>query len=251
MLQAFDDHRANRLLYALEPEDFAYLKPHLEIVTLRGRQVLCEAGDALHHAYFPHDTVVSLLAVMENGSSVEVSLCGAEGVVGLVKGSVSRQSFGRYVVQFSGTASRISLDRMQEAINSRPGIRELMQRFTEVAMTRVLQNAACNAVHDVGTRCCRWILIIHDRLCRDTLPLTHEFLAEMLGVQRSTVTIAMRTLQTAGLIRQERGGITVIDRAGLEKAACECYGTVRRTFERLLPHTFTGAAPKPCSAPGR
>jgi Mn-dependent DtxR family transcriptional regulator len=105
-------------------------------------------------------------------------------------------------------------------------------------MARVLQNVACNAVHSVEERCCRWILSMHDRLDRDTVPLTHEFLADMLGVQRSTVSSITRALQAAGLIRQGRGVITVMNRAGVERASCECYGTVRRSFERLLPHTY-------------
>jgi CRP-like cAMP-binding protein len=163
---------------------------------------------------------------------------GREGVVGLVSAMVTRQSFGRYLVQSPGTASRIDLDSLQEAIASRPKIRQLLLRFTEAMMSRVLQNVACNAVHSVEARCCRWILSIQDRLDQDTLPLTHEFLADMLGVQRSTISIVTRALQAEGLIRKGRGLITVTDRSGLEEATCECYGTVRRSFERLLPHTY-------------
>jgi hypothetical protein len=117
-------------------------------------------------------------------------------------------------------------------------VRQLVLHFTEAMMARVLQNVACNAVHSVEERCCRWILSMHDRLDGDTVPLTHEFLADMLGVQRSTVSSITRALQEASFIRQGRGVITIMDRIGWEKPSCECYGTVRRSFERLLPHTY-------------
>jgi CRP-like cAMP-binding protein len=233
------NHRANRLLAALEPDDFAALEPHLFGVSLRQDQVLYEAGDPLRHATFPHDAVVSLVAVLKDGRSAEMAVYGREGALGLVSATMARQSFGRYIVQASGTASQIELERLHEVISTCPKVRQLVLRFTEAMMARVLQNVACNAVHNVEERCCRWILSMHDRLDRDTVPLTHEFLADMLGVQRSTVSSITRSLQEAGLIRQGRGVITVTDRAGLEQTSCECYGTVRRSFERLLPHTYT------------
>jgi len=237
------NHCANRLLAALEPDDFAALEPHLQSVPLKQGQVLYEAGDPLRHAYFPHDTVVSLVAVLMDGRSAEMAVYGREGALGLVSAITARQSFGRYIVQATGVASRIELDRLHEVIGTRPKVRELVLHFTEAMMARVLQNVACNAVHSVEARCCRWILSMHDRLDRDAVPLTHEFLADMLGVQRSTVSSIARALQETGLIRQGRRVITVIDRAGLEAASCECYGTVRRNFERLLPHTYTGSTP--------
>jgi CRP-like cAMP-binding protein len=175
---------------------------------------------------------------MENGSSAEMAVSGREGLLGLVSAAVTRRSLGRYIVQVTGTASRIDIDRMHEAIATRPKIRRLFLHYTEALMTQVLQTVACNAVHSAEARCCRWILSMHDRLDQDALPLTHEFLAELLGVQRSTVSIITRTLQAAGLITQSRGVITVTDRAGLEEAACEYYGKIRRTFEELLPKTY-------------
>jgi CRP-like cAMP-binding protein len=128
---------------------------------------------------------------------------------------------------------------MHTAIAACPAIRQLFLQFAEALFAQILQTVACNAVHPVEARCCRWLLSPHDRVEQDTLPLTHEVLAEMLGVQRSTVSIVTRTLQTAGLVTQGRGVITVADRAGLEEAACECYGRIRETFERLLPGTYT------------
>ncbi|PVE21305.1 Crp/Fnr family transcriptional regulator [Microvirga sp. KLBC 81] len=233
------DHCTNRLLAALAPESLAYLEPHLEIVNLQRGQVLFETDEIIRYTYFPHDAVVVLVAVMTNGTSAEMSIAGREGVIGLVTTATTPYAFGRYVVQTPGTASRIGIEQMQKAISAHRNIRDVIQRFSEAITARVLQNVACNAVHQVDERCCRWILSTHDRVGRDTLSLSHELLAEMLGVQRSTVSAIMRTLQTAGLIEQGRGWITVKDRAGLERASCECYGRVRQTFERLLPLTYT------------
>jgi CRP-like cAMP-binding protein len=232
------NHRTSRLLAALEPDDFAALEPHLHGVILQQDQVLYEAGDPLRHATFPHDTMVSLVAVLKDGRSAEMAVYGREGALGLVSSMMARQSFGRYIVQAAGAASQIELERLHGVISTRPKVRQLVLHFTEAMMARVLQNVACNAVHSVEERCCRWILSMHDRLDRDTVPLTHEFLADMLGVQRSTVSSITRALQEASFIRQGRGVITIMDRIGLEKASCECYGTVRRSFERLLPHTY-------------
>ena len=223
---------------ALDPTSLAYLEPHLEIVSLQRGQVLYETDEVIQHTYFPHDAVVALLAVMENGASAEMVIAGREGLVGLVTAAITPKSFGRYVVQVPGTASRISLEQMGKAISTHPNIRGLVQRFAEAITSRILQNVACNALHSVEARACRWMLSTHDRVDQDTLPLSHELLADMLGVQRSTVSTITRTLQTAGLIEQGRGCITVKDRAGLEKVSCECYGRVRQTFERLLPLTY-------------
>ncbi len=232
------DHRTNRLLAALEPEDLAVLEPHLELVSLTRGQVLYDTGDAVHSAYFPHDAVVSLVNVMEDGSTVEVGVFGREGVLGLLSALVSREAFGRYIVQLAGTASRISFERLNEVRNARPKLRQLIMNYGEALLAHTFQNVSCNAVHPVEARCCRWLLAMQDRADGDTLPLTHEFLAEMLAVQRSTVSVVARTLQTAGLIRQSRGGITIIDREGLEEGACECYGKIRRIYQRLLPGTY-------------
>jgi CRP-like cAMP-binding protein len=235
------DHRANRLLAALEPEDFALLEPHLELVALARGQVLYDTGGAIHHAYFPHEAVISLVNVMENGTTTEVAVFGREGVLGLLSALVTHEAFGRYVVQMAGTASRMSLERLNEARNACPALRGLIMNYGEVLLAQTFQRVSCNAVHPVEARCCRWILRMQDRIDQDTLPVTHEFLAEMLGVQRSTVSTVVHALQTAGLIRQGRGSITVTDRAGLEAAACECYGRIRCLYQRLLPGTFPDA----------
>jgi CRP-like cAMP-binding protein len=235
------NHRTNRLLAALEAEDFAALEPHLEIVSFPRGQVLYEPGDPIAYAYFPHDAVVSLVNVMEDGGSVEIGVFGREGVMGLLSALVTREAFGRCIVQMGGTASRIPFERLNEVRNARPGLRQLIMNYGEALLAQTFQTVACNAVHVVEARGCRWILAMHDRSDQDTLPLTHEFLAEMLGVQRSTVSVVTRTLQTAGLIRQSRGGITITDRAGLEEAACECYSKIRGVYQRLLPGTYPPA----------
>jgi CRP-like cAMP-binding protein len=219
------DHRANRLLAALEADDFAPLEPFLEIVTLEQGQVLYETGEMLRYAYFPHDAMVSLVTVMENGRSVEMAVFGREALFG-------------YVVHLPGTASRIEIDRVLEAIATHPALRRLFLRFTEVLFATVLLSVACNAVHSVEARCCRWLLSTRDRVERNSLPLTHEVLAAMLGVERSTVSLVMKRLHTAGLITQGRGAITVTNCEGLEEASCECYGRIRQKFERLLPGSY-------------
>src|SRR3712207_4577092 len=209
-------HRANRLLAALEPDDFALLGAHLEVVDLSAGTVLYEAGQHIGHAYFPHNCVVSLIAVLEDGGSAEVAVFGHEGVLGFASSLVSREAFGRYVVHVPGTASRVPVGRLRAAVDASPNMRELLQRFVEALLAQTFQTVACNAVHPVEARCCRWLLSTHDRDGEGPLRLTHEVLAEMLGVQRSTVSIVMGTLQSAGFIKQTRGVITMVNRAGLE-----------------------------------
>ena len=237
-VQRTPQHRDNRLLAALAPEDFAFLEPHLAIVDLHRGQTLYEVGETIVHTYFPHDAMVSLVTVMHDGKSVEMATFGCEGLFGLVSAFVTRRLFGRYIVQLSGSASRTDLNTMHEAMAARPAIQHLVLRFTEALMAQTLQTVACNAVHSVEARCCRWILMSQDRAGQPDLPLTQEFLAEMLGVQRSTVSDVARAIQDKGLIRLGRGIITVTDRPGLEAAACECYEIIRQKFEQLLPNTY-------------
>ena len=237
-VQRTPQHQDNRLLAALAPEDFAFLEPNLAIVDLQRGQTLYEVSETIVHTYFPHDAMVSLVTVMHDGKSVEMADAGPTELTTSVSAFVTRQSFGRYVVQLSGTASRAELNTMHEAMADRPAIQHLVLRFTEALMAQTLQTVACNAVHSVEARCCRWILMTQDRAGQPDLPLTQEFLAEMLGVQRSTVSDVARSIQDKGLIRQGRGMITVTDRPGLEAAACECYEIIRQKFEQLLPHTY-------------
>ena len=228
----------NRLLAALSSEARVLLTPHLQPVSLTAGTVLYEPGARIVDAYFPQDTIVSLLAVLDDGDSAEVAVFGSEGVLGHASSLVSREAFGRYLVQVSGSASRIPVQRLREAASGNSELSDLLLRYTEALLAQTFQIVACNALHTVEARCCRWILSTQDRVNRAALPLTHEFLAEMLGVQRQTVSLIARTFQSAALIKQHRGGITVLDRRGLEDTSCECYGAIRRTFQRLLPDTY-------------
>ncbi|MXQ14082.1 helix-turn-helix domain-containing protein [Microvirga makkahensis] len=228
-------HRSNWLLAALEPEDLGYLEPHLDIVILPKGTILYEAGDPIRYTYFPHDAIVGLINVMEEGQFVEVASFGREGLFGLISAIVSREAFGRYKVQVPGTASRIAIDRMREAMRARPKVQRLVLSYSEALLAQTFQTVSCNAIHTVEARCCNWILSTRDRIEEDLLPLTHADLAELLGVQRSTVSTVLRTFQTQGLITQQRGGIIIADRAGLEEMTCECYARIRQTFARLLP----------------
>jgi CRP-like cAMP-binding protein len=227
-------HRANQLLAALAPGDFAALEPHLETVRLSRGTVVYETGDSMPYPYFPHDAVVSLLTILADGKTVEMAVFGREALFGLTSALATCRSLGRYVVQVTGTASRLDTEALRRAFESQPAIRELFLQFVEALLAQALQSMACNTVHSVEARCCRWILTLHDRTGRDALPLTHEHLSTMLGVQRSTVSLVTGSLQGAGLIQQGRGVITVTDGPGLEQTVCGCYGTMRQRFEQIL-----------------
>jgi CRP-like cAMP-binding protein len=231
-------HRNNRLLAALEPDDFLWLEPHLEVVELSRGRIIYGTGEVIGHTYFLHDALVSLVTDLQNGGSVEVAVFGRESALGFASALVTRQSFGRYVTQIPGSATRVPLDRLNAAIGERPKIRQLLFRYTEALFAQTLQSVACNAVHSVEARCCRAILSTRDRTDREAIPLTHETLAEMLGVQRSTVSGVASALQRAGVIVQGRGTIRITDRDSLEGMACECYRTICRSFDRLLPNVF-------------
>jgi CRP-like cAMP-binding protein len=210
----------------------------LEEVRFPEGHVLYEEAETIHGVHFPIDCVVSVLAQLDDGTSPEMATIGREGAVGLIAWLGPWEAFGRYIVQVPGRALRISVRQLQTITASRPHMRDTFNRYLQALFAQTLQTVACNAAHPVESRCCRWILMTHDRSDGDELALTHEFLASMLGVQRPTVSIVTRTLQTAGLIAQGRKVIKVKDRAGLEEAACECYGLIRNRFERLLPKTY-------------
>jgi CRP-like cAMP-binding protein len=233
------DNPVNRLLATLTPEDMALLKPHLEPVELRHGTILAQEGELLRHVYFPHTAIVSLIRSMADGRMAEMATFGREAMVGLAFDGIPLETFGRYVVQISGKASCIGLDRLQAAAAARPGIQTMILRYTEMLMALTLQSVACNAAHSIESRCCRWITATRDRMSRDDIPLTHEILSELLGVQRSTVSKVVHSLQSRGLIRQGRGMITVLDPARLEQASCECYGILRQKYLQLLPSLGT------------
>jgi CRP-like cAMP-binding protein len=168
--------------------------------------VLYEAGDPIHSIYFPHNAVVGLINIMEDGQAAEVTSFGREGLCGLLSALKSRHAFGRYKVQVPGTASSIALSKIHEAIRTRPKLQELILSYNEALLAQTFQTVSCTAVHSAEARCCNWILSTRDRIDDDILPLTHADWAELMGVQRSTVSIVLRSLQTTGLITQHRGG---------------------------------------------
>ena len=228
----------NRLLAALDAEDQQLLAGRLSPVTLEKGALLYDPGDMVDTVYFPDDCVISLMTLMESGAAIESATIGREGALGLMSAVSPRQSLSRAIVQVSGRARRISAPHLHRAWEQSAQLRDLIDRHTEALFAHAIHSVACNALHSVEARFCRWLLSCHDRIDSNTVSLTQEFLADMLGVQRTTVTVVARALQAAGLIRYRRGVVDIVDRQGLEAIACECYGAVRRNYERLLPEPF-------------
>lgn len=224
----------NSLLEALPPTELARFAHHFVQVELERGRLLYDPGDRIDHVYFPHDGVISLMTLMENGQAIESAMIGPEGALGLMAAVAPRQSLSRAIVQTPLRAARIVAERLHEAWETCPALRRLVDLHTEALYGHAIQSVACNALHSVEARFCRWLLTCHDRISSDTVALTQEFLADMLGVQRTTVTAVARSLQAKGMIRYRRGVVDIIDRPALEALACECYGVIRDTYERLL-----------------
>ena len=227
----------NRLLAALASADHGLVWPHLTPIEMERGRLLYDPGDPLDTVYFPLDGVISLMTLMDNGAAIESATIGPEGALGLMAAVSPRQSLSRAIVQTPCRALRISAVQLHEAWEKSPAIRRLVDRHTEALFGHAIQSVACNALHSVEERFCRWLLTCHDRISTNTVALTQEFLADMLGVQRTTVTAVARALQERDYIRYRRGIVDIIDRSGLEAMTCECYGVVRRNYERLLPGT--------------
>jgi CRP-like cAMP-binding protein len=225
----------NRLLEALPAVDYGLIAPHLTSLDLERGRLLYDPGDRIDTVYFPVDGVISLMTLMENGAAIESATIGREGALGLMAAVAPRQSLSRAIVQTPTKAMRIGAAQLHEAWEKSPRIRDLVDRHNEALFGHAIQSVACNALHSVEARFCRWLLTCHDRISTDTVALTQEFLADMLGVQRTTVTAVARSLQDKGAIRYRRGVVDIVDRGVLEHLACECYGVIRRTYERLLP----------------
>lgn len=225
----------NRLLAALPPTDFGLVSAHLTPVELERGRLLYDPGDRIDTIYFPQDGVISLMTLMENGAAIESATIGREGALGLMAAVSPRQSLSRAIVQTPCSAVRISASALHDAWEKSARIREMVDNHNEALFGHAIQSVACNALHSVEARFCRWLLTCHDRISNDTVALTQEFLADMLGVQRTTVTAVARALQEKGYIRYRRGVVDIIDRSGLEAMTCECYDAIRRTYERLLP----------------
>jgi CRP-like cAMP-binding protein len=224
----------NRLLAGLPPDDLAQLISHLEPVSLAKKQILYEVGAPLEHIYFIEEGLASVLTTMEDGASSEVGMVGPEGLVGVSALLGGRSSAQHVVMQLPGRGHHIAASRCKSIFDQSPRVRAVVLRFIEDLLNLSSQTAGCNRLHSVEQRSARWLLMASDRVGSDVLPLTQEFLAAMLGVRRSGVSEAAGELQRSGLIRYRRGQITIIDRAGLEATACECYGLDKQRIERLL-----------------
>ncbi len=227
--------KQNQLLATLPRDVQDRLFPHLELVNLRAGQVLYEAGQQRRHVFFPTDSIVSLLNVIESGSSAEISMVGNEGIVGIASFMGGGCSPWRVVVQSGGQAYRLLGQRMKEEFDRHGETLLLMLRYTQARSAQMAQTAACNRHHSIDQQLCRWLLLTLDRLPGNRLTTTQEFISNMLGVRREGVTDAAGKLQRLGVIEYHRGQISVLDRPRLEKLSCECYAAVKKETDRLLP----------------
>ncbi|MES1198584.1 MAG: Crp/Fnr family transcriptional regulator [Pseudomonadota bacterium] len=224
----------NRILAALPAAEFALLANNLVHVDLSLGESLHRAGDHIDQVYFIESGFISALSMLSDGQPLEIGLIGAEGVVGVSVVLGATNSYSETMCQTGGDAYRILTPALLEAVAQAPRLRDLLLRYTHVFHVQVAQTAACNAHHDLGQRLARWLLAAHDRSGVPELSLTQDLIAVMLGVRRSTVSIAAGVLQKAGVIRYQHGRITILDRIGLENAACECYGAVADEYRSLF-----------------
>jgi CRP-like cAMP-binding protein len=224
----------NRLLARLTASDHERVLPLLRLVPLKFEHVLSEQRSKINYVYFPCRGVVSAITVMNNGTLIEVATVGNEGMVGLMAMHGAEESPHRQLVQVHGEAFRMGADAFRAEIGRVDRFQQMVVRYNTAFQYQMSQAVACNGLHTIPRRCCRWILQTQDRAVADEFPLTHEFLSHMLGVRRVSVTDVLKPLQEAGLITTHRGWVTVLDRKGLEKASCECYQTLKDEFDRLL-----------------
>jgi CRP-like cAMP-binding protein len=229
-----DPQRKSRLIASLSPDERARVSPYLEFVELEEGEQLLIADEPIANVWFPNDCVTSTVVDTPEGMTIEVGLMGAEGMVGLSLVLGAERSNTTVIAQIAGSAYRMtSNDLLQHVIGPRTELYEALLRYANAFMALVAQTAACNSLHSVQQRMARWVLLTHDRVKRDTLPLTQEFLSYMLGVRRASVSVAAADLQLKGVIKYSRGQVEVVDRAGLEQSACACYGIVRSMTDRL------------------
>jgi len=224
----------NLLLASMTPKNFKAIQADLEPMKFEVRQVFHEPNLEITHLYFPTDGVVSMVNEPQPGEIVEIATIGREGMVGVpvILGGAAMPS--KSFVQVPGEGFRLRKGALVKAMKRDPGFRDLLLRYALALLNQVAHSASCNRLHEVQERCARWLLQTHDRVSSDTFPLTQEFLGQMLGVHRPTVSVAAGILQKAGLINYVRGQITVIDRKGLEAASCHCYKLITKEYERLL-----------------
>jgi CRP-like cAMP-binding protein len=225
----------NHLLAALSLTEQERLYPHLKLVPMPLGKVLYESGDVLRQVYFPTSSIVSLLYVMEDGASAEISVVGNEGLIGIALFMGGETTPSRAIVQSAGYAYRLPGERLKEEFHRNGEMQLLLLRYTQALITQMAQTAVCNRHHSVDQQLCRWLLLSLDRLSSSELTMTQELIANMLGVRREGVTDAAGKLQKHGVIRYARGRITVLNRPKLEELCCECYAVVKKETDRLLP----------------
>lgn len=222
------NHIHNELLLGLPRTESDLVLPKLELVRLTTHHVLHEPGDTLKSAYFCNSGLISMLSVFSDGKSIEVGLVGKEGFIGIPLLAGFRTASTRAIAQIEATALRVNSEVLAAALQRSPVLERRLQQFAQVAAMQTTQIAACNRLHEVDERLARWLLMCADRIGSNSIPLTQEFLAQMLGTRRSSVTVAAGILQKAGLISHTRGDVEIVDRYRLEEAACECYALMRR-----------------------
>jgi len=225
----------NYLFAALPAEARERVFPHLEFMEMPLGHVLYESGGSLQYVYFPTDSIISLLYVMEDGASAEIAVVGNEGMVGVALFMGGETTPNRAIVQVAGSAYRLRGPFLKQEFSRSGALQHLLLRYTQALLTQMAQTAVCNRHHSVDQQLCRWLLLSLDRLPSNELTMTQELIGNMLGVRREGVTAAAGKLQAAGAIHYSRGHITVLDRSMLEERCCECYAVVKREFDRLLP----------------
>jgi CRP-like cAMP-binding protein len=231
VIPSFDQ---NRLLGLLAEGDLRPLVPKIEEIALEASAVLYEPNAPITHVYFPLSGIVSLIVVAEDGDDMEAATVGNEGAIGLGGLLAGDVSFSRQVVQMPGTAMRIARGPFLKAANQSPRMQRLLAAHADAFTAQLMQSAACSARHDAEQRLARWLLTVNDRSGLTRLPFTQNVIAGMLGVQRPTVTLAVRMMQSAGLIEARRGSVTILDREGLMDVSCECYAIIGRTYDTAL-----------------
>jgi CRP-like cAMP-binding protein len=224
----------NRLLASLPAEAFSAISPHLKVVELKFGDVVAKAGSPIRRVYFPYSGVISLVVELDVGAMIETAMVGRDGVFNAAPALDGKVSLNKGIVQSAGSAGTIEVNRFRKLANEFEPFRSLLIRHDQVLFAQSQQSAACNASHSVEARMCRWLLYMRDLAGSDDLILTQEFLAQMLSVRRPSVSIVASPLQKAGLIKYTRGHMRLLDVKGLQKRACECYGTVKAHYQRLL-----------------
>ena len=219
---------SNKILLSISDSEYNSLRPHLEYLRLPNHLVLHEAGGRLEFAYFPNRGLISLVVVMKDGKTAEAGVVGNEGFTGALAAVGLSRGLLRAVVQVTGEGFRLKVGALQETLKSAPNLQMMLNRYAAIRGMQVAQTAACNRLHDTKQRLARWLLMTQDRVDSGALPITHDFLATMLGTDRPTVSLAAGALQKQGLIEYTRGAVKIVNRKKLEDAACECYGVIRQ-----------------------